>query len=123
MLTTTPWYPIITDSRNDDGEMTMPLRNEQGEDLLTTAESAAELGRSASTIRTLIQQGRLNVERPDARTVLIPRTELDRYRRESLGRPGRKSDTPTKTAKYSRAYRARKKAQPQGQQGEPPAED
>ncbi len=88
----------------------MPLRNEQGEDLLTTAEAAAELGRSASTIRTLIQQGRLRVERPDARTVLVPWTELDRYKRESLGKPGRKSDTPTKAAEYQRAHRARRKA-------------
>lgn len=87
-----PCYPVIVDARDDRGTE-MPLRDEQGQELLTSAEAAQELGLTTSTIRTLMQKERLRVVRLDARTVLIPRAEVERYRHESLGRPGRKTGT------------------------------
>lgn len=110
-------YPVASDGRDarDDGGEGMPLRNEQGEELLTTTEAARELGLSASSVRTQMQRGILRVERLDARTVLIPRSEIERYRAEHLGHHfGHDPNRPlTKGALYARAYRERKKARQQ----------
>jgi len=68
----------------------MPLRGEDGEELLTVAEAAAELGIKPATVRTLISNGRITVVRLNERTPLIPRTTIDAYRRTSRGKPGPK---------------------------------
>ncbi len=57
-------------------------------DLLTTKEAAAELGLSPSGLRAAIFRGVLRVVPIDARTNGITRGEIERYRRESLGRRG-----------------------------------
>jgi excisionase family DNA binding protein len=68
-----------------------PLRSPDGEDLFTTTQVAEALGLSRSTIGTLIHAGTLRAVWLDERTALIRRSELERYREESLGRPGRKA--------------------------------
>lgn len=70
----------------------MPLRGENDEDLFTVAEAADLWGIQPSTVRTLISGDtpRVRVVRLNERTPLIPRSEIDRYQRESRGKPGRK---------------------------------
>lgn len=57
-------------------------------DLLTTAEAAEELGLSPSSVRHSIRRGTLVSIRIDARTHAVPRAEVERYKRESLGKRG-----------------------------------
>lgn len=96
-------YPVSVEV---DGEVTnmgeIRVFAEDGEELLTTADAAADLELSRSTLQTLIQKGTIRVERLDERTVLIRRSEVERYRRESLGRPGRKAKGPQTPATASR---------------------
>jgi len=73
-------------------------------DLLTTAEAAAELGLSPSSVRHNIRRGTLVSVRIDARTHAVPLAEVDRYKRESLGKRGlagvrrnKDEDTATRT--------------------------
>ena len=56
----------------------------------TPKAAAAELGISAHTLRHQIRSGRLHAEESDGRW-LIPNAEIERYRSESLGQPGRKA--------------------------------
>jgi excisionase family DNA binding protein len=63
-------------------------------DLLTTAEAAAALGLSPPSIRYAIMRGVLNVVPLDGRTNLIPREEVERYRREHLHQRGKRKTTP-----------------------------
>ncbi len=65
----------------------MPVRDESGEELLTLREAAEELGLSASTLRVQVKRGRLHVVALTSRINLIRRTEVETYRRESLGQP------------------------------------
>lgn len=58
------------------------------DDLLSLADAAAELGISASTLRHQAQAGRIRA-RLFGRTWITTRQEVERYRRESLGSPGR----------------------------------
>ena len=58
-------------------------------DLFTTTEAAAELGLSPPSVRYAIMRGILQPMRLGARTVLITRDEIERYRREHLGRRGK----------------------------------
>ena len=67
-----------------------PVRGPDGEELYTTGLAAKELGLSPSTLGTLINEGRIRTVWLDARTALIRRSALERYRVESLGKPGRK---------------------------------
>jgi excisionase family DNA binding protein len=62
-----------------------------GEEHYTTSRAAQELGVSASTLRTMIQQGKVKVKLLHARSALISKSEIERYRRDHLGQPGRKS--------------------------------
>jgi excisionase family DNA binding protein len=67
------------------------------ENLLTVSEAAQELGIRPSGVRMAIAEGRLQSVRIGQRTNLIERSELQRYRREHLGkrgRPKRKPDQP-----------------------------
>jgi hypothetical protein len=51
-------------------------------------------------LRTAIQEGRIKPVRLDktSRTNLIPRAEVERYRREHLGRRGKRKKRPTQPA-------------------------
>lgn len=56
---------------------------------MTTQEAAAALGVAASTIQHQIAKGRLLATK-HGRDWWITEAEIERYRRESSGRPGRR---------------------------------
>lgn len=58
--------------------------------MLTLTEAAGQLGLAASTLRHQVQAGRLRARLVGKTYVITPR-ELDRYRREHLGKAGRPS--------------------------------
>jgi ssDNA-binding replication factor A large subunit len=58
--------------------------------VLTLTEAGARLGLSASTLRHQVQAGRLQARLIGKTYVVTPR-ELERYRAEHLGKPGRPS--------------------------------
>lgn len=62
--------------------------------MLTLSEAAAQLGVSASTLRHQAQSGRLRARLVGKTYVVTPR-EVERYRREHLGRAGRPSHRPS----------------------------
>jgi hypothetical protein len=65
------------------------------DDPLYTAEEAAEvLGIAYSSVRNAITRDALKVVRINERTPLIPASEIERYRRENLGKRGRPRKTP-----------------------------
>ena len=68
------------------------------EDLLTVAQAAQELGIQPSGVRMAIAEGRLRSVRIGKRTNLIERAELNRYRREHLGKRGRPRKKPVEPA-------------------------
>jgi excisionase family DNA binding protein len=57
-------------------------------DLVTVARAAEELGVSPNTIRSAIMRGHITPVQLHKRTNLVPRSEIERYRRERLGRRG-----------------------------------
>jgi excisionase family DNA binding protein len=61
--------------------------------VLTLAEAAARLGLAASTLRHQVQAGRLRARLIGKTYVVTPR-EVERYRAEHLGKPGRPSHRP-----------------------------
>jgi len=65
--------------------------------VLTLTEAADQLGLAASTLRHQVQAGRLRARLIGKTYVVTPR-EVDRYRAESLGRPGRHEADSTRTA-------------------------
>lgn len=67
-------------------------------DLLTVAQAAAELGVGPSAIRDAISRGAITPVRIDGRTNMLTRAEVERYRRQSLGRPGRRKTKPQQPA-------------------------
>jgi excisionase family DNA binding protein len=97
------------------------------ENYLTVTEAAAELGLSASALRSAINYGSLRPVRLDktSRTNLISREEVERYRREHLGRRGKRkqpeglSEQQRKQRAYQQAYYQRRKAARQQQPAEP----
>jgi len=58
--------------------------------MLTLTEAAARLGLAASTLRHQAQAGRLRA-RLIGKTYVVTAREVERYRREHLGKPGRPS--------------------------------
>jgi excisionase family DNA binding protein len=58
--------------------------------VLTLSQAAAALGLSAATLRHQIHNGRLR-GRLVGKTWTVSEREVERYRRESLGHPGRPS--------------------------------
>ncbi len=58
--------------------------------MLTLSEAAAQLGLAASTLRHQVQAGRLRA-RLVGKTYVVTAGEVERYRAEHLGRPGRPS--------------------------------
>jgi excisionase family DNA binding protein len=61
--------------------------------VLTLIEAADELGLAASTLRHQVQAGRLRARLVGKTYVVSPR-EVERYRREHLGKLGRPSHRP-----------------------------
>lgn len=62
--------------------------------LITLTEAASRLGLSVSTVRHQAQGGRLRASRI-GRDWLVAEGEVERYRVESLGKPGRPRAHPT----------------------------
>jgi excisionase family DNA binding protein len=58
--------------------------------VLTLTEAAARLGLAASTLRHQARAGRLRATL-FGKTYVVSEREVERYRREQLGRPGRPS--------------------------------
>lgn len=58
--------------------------------MLTLTEAAARLGLAASTLRHQVQAGHLRA-RLVGKTYIVTARELERYRAEHLGQPGRPS--------------------------------
>ena len=58
--------------------------------MLTLAQAAARLGVASSTLRHQVQAGRLKA-RLIGKTYVVSEREVERYRAQSLGRPGRPS--------------------------------
>jgi excisionase family DNA binding protein len=68
-----------------------------GEEHYTTSRAAHELGISASTLRTMIQKGKVQVKLLNARSALIPKSEVERYKRDHRGHVGRRPKKTTQT--------------------------
>jgi excisionase family DNA binding protein len=64
------------------------------QDFLTVAQAAEELGIGPSGVRMAITYGTLRPIRFDHRTNMIPRSEVERYRREHLGQRGKRKKKP-----------------------------
>ena len=88
------------------------------ENYLTIAETAKRLGLSAWGVRTAIQEKRIKAVRLDetSRTKLIPVEEVERYKREHLGKQGKRpqpevlTEQQRKQRAYQQAYYQRRKA-------------
>lgn len=63
--------------------------------MMTLLEAAAALGCSADTLRVQVRNGRLRARKVGPVWVVSPR-EVERYRRESLGKVGRRATNPDK---------------------------
>jgi excisionase family DNA binding protein len=61
---------------------------------LTVAEAAQELGIRPSGVHMAITYGTLRPVRIDRRTIMIERAEVERYKREHLGKRGRPKKKP-----------------------------
>lgn len=62
--------------------------------MLTLTEAADQLGLAASTLRHQVHAGRLRA-RLVGKTYVVTPGEIERYRREHLGKVGRPSHRPT----------------------------
>jgi hypothetical protein len=88
---------------------------------MTVGQAARELGITPSAVRTAINEGRLTRILLHARTSLIARAEVQRYRREHLGRQGKRpqpdalTEQQRKQRAYQQAYYQRRKAARQQQ--------
>lgn len=65
--------------------------------MLTLTEAADQLGLAASTLRHQVQAGHLRA-RLVGKTYVVTAGEIERYRREHLGKPGRPSHRPAPPA-------------------------
>ena len=99
-------------------------------EMLTVKRAAEELGLSPVSIRRAIMRGALENVPLDGRTNLVSRTEVERYRREHLGRYGKHmlpeealSEKQRQQRAYQRAYYQRRKAARQQQPAEPADEE
>src|SRR5262249_36637669 len=87
-----------------------PARKEEGmpvpPDMLTVDEAAEQLGLSPVTIRRAVMNRTITVVPLNGRTYLISRDEVERYRREHLGRRGKRKqpETLTDQERKQRAY-------------------
>jgi len=62
---------------------------------LTLAQAGALLGVSPATLRSQVRNGRLRAKLI-GKTYVVPPREVERYRAESLGRPGRRHGSALK---------------------------
>jgi excisionase family DNA binding protein len=86
-------------------------------EMLTVARAAEELGLSPVSIRRAVMRGTLKVVPLDGRTNLVSREEVERYKREHLGRRGKRmlpdealTEQQRKQRAYQQAYYQRRKA-------------
>ena len=98
-------------------------------EMLTVKRAAEELGLSPVSIRRAIMRGALENVPLDGRTNLVSRTEVERYRREHLGRRGKHmlpeealSEKQRKQRAYQQAYYQRRKAARKQEPATEPAE-
>jgi hypothetical protein len=63
-------------------------------DLFTVAEAAEMLSLSPSSVRYAIARGVIKPVAVHPRLNAVPRSEIERYRREHLGRRGRRKKRP-----------------------------
>ncbi len=63
------------------------MRVEAGDDVLTLKQAAERLGRSATTLRLQVHAGKLHATLVGT-MYLVTATEVERYRREVLGKHG-----------------------------------
>jgi hypothetical protein len=84
---------------------------------------------SPNTIRSAIKRGHITPVQLHKRTNLVPRSGIDRYRRERLGRRGKRmehdealSEKQRKQRAYQQAYYQRRKAARQQQPDAEPVE-
>jgi excisionase family DNA binding protein len=89
-------------------------------DFLSVAQAAKELGITPSGLRTAISEGRLRRTLLHARTSLIAREDVERYKAEHLGRRGKRprpadalTEQQRKQRAYQQAYYQRRKARKQ----------
>ena len=67
-------------------------------DIMSVAQAAEELGIKPVAVRFAIMRGLITPIRLDARTNLVPRSEVERYRREHLGQRGKRKKRPARPA-------------------------
>ena len=67
-------------------------------DLFSVAEAAEQLGLSPSSVRYAVARGALKAVALHPRLNAIPRSEIERYRRENLRKRGPKAKQPVKPA-------------------------
>jgi Helix-turn-helix domain len=99
------------------------------QDLVSVARAAGELGISPAAIRDAIRRGTITPVRVDGRTNMIAREEVERYRREHLGRRGKRmqpagalTEQQRKQRVYQHAYYQRRKAARTQEPAKEPAE-
>jgi hypothetical protein len=92
-------------------------------ELVSLAQAAQELGVTPDALRGAIARKALACVRIDGRTNMLTREEIERYRRENLGRHGKRmlpdealTEQQRKQRHYQRAYYQRRKAARQQQQ-------
>jgi Helix-turn-helix domain len=97
-------------------------------DLFTVSEAAEMLGLSPSSVRYAVKRGLIAPVRVHLRLNAIPRSEIEGYEREHLGRRGKRpqlddlTEQQRKQRAYQRAYYQRKKAARQQHSATEPAE-
>jgi hypothetical protein len=87
------------------------------QDLVNVETAACELGLSPDAVRLAIRRGVLGAVPIDRRTKVVPRSEIERYRAEHLGRRGKRTlpdealtEQQRKRRAYQAAYYQRRKA-------------
>jgi hypothetical protein len=86
------------------------------QELISLATAAKELGLTPAALRGAIARKVLTPVRVDGRTNMLTRAEVERYRREHLGKQGKRpqpeglTDKQRKQRAYQQAYYQRKKA-------------
>jgi hypothetical protein len=92
------------------------------QELVSLTQAAKELGITPDALRGAIARKALSPVRIDGRTNMLTREEIERYRRENLGRRGKRrlpdealTEQQRKLRAYQQAYYQRRKAARQQQ--------
>jgi excisionase family DNA binding protein len=64
------------------------------DEYITATDAARELGISRSALHSRIQRGEIRAIRPSPRLLLIPRSEVERWRGKGKLKPGPKPQRP-----------------------------